>query len=90
MATTTVRVYHQPTITTTITDDAYVQLPGSGRHYVAGKTKKGALVCAAHSNTGSSTVFTGVFVDEQTYDQFKSAIEEADYHSLESIIQGIV
>ena len=89
--TTTVRVYQQQkAITTTIADEAYVQLSGSGRHYVAGKTKNGDMVAAVHSNTGNSTVFTGVFVDDETYGQFKSAIEDADYHSLESIIQGIV
>ena len=89
--TTTVRVYQQQkAITTTIADEAYVQLSGSGRHYVAGKTKNGDMVAAVHSNTGNSTVFAGVFVDHETYGQFKSAIEDADYNSLESIIQGIV
>lgn len=89
--TTTVRVYQQPqAITLTITDEAYIQIQGSGRHYVAGKTKNGDMVAAVHSNTGNSTVFTGFVVDDKTYGQFKSAIEDADYHSLESIIQGIV
>ena len=89
--TTTVNVYQYPKNTTlTITDEAYVQLSGSGRHYVAGKTKDGQLVIAVHSNTGSDPVFTGFFADGETYDQFKSAVEDADYQALESIIRGIV
>lgn len=89
--TTTVRVYQQQkAITLTVIDEAYVQLPESGRHYVAGKTKNGDMVAAVHSNTGNSTVFTGVFVDHETYGQFKSAIEDANYQALESIIDAIV
>ena len=85
--TTTVRIYQHPQpITLTITDEAYIQTPGSGRHYVAGKTKKGHLVAAVHSNIGNSSVFSGFFVDQETYTAFVEAIEEADYHSLESII----
>ena len=91
MATTTVRVYQQPqAITLTITDEAYIQIQGSGRHYVAGKTKNGHLVAAVHSNTGNSSVFSGFFVDKKTYTAFMEAIEDANYQALESIIDAIV
>lgn len=90
MATTTVRVYQQPqAITLTVIDEAYVQHPESGRHYVAGKTKNGHPVVAVHSNIGHSSVFAGFFVDDETYDQYKEAVEEADYNALESIIDAL-
>lgn len=89
--TTTARIYQHPQpITLTITDEAYVQLSGSGRHYVAGKTKNGHLVAAVHSNIGNSSVFSGFFVDQETYTAFVEAIEDANYQALECIIDAIV
>lgn len=88
MSTTTVRVYASPkAIKLTITDDAYCQLSGSGRHYVAGRTKQGNPVIAVHSNVGSGTTFFGLIVDEETYSDFKQAIESEDYHELEAVIE---
>ena len=88
MSTTTARFQNGKIYT--IQDYAFVQHPHSGIMHVAGKVGEN-FAFAAHSNTGKSTVFSGVFVDENT---FNEAVEEingyARYHILNEIIQGAI
>lgn len=74
----------------TIQDEAFIQHQHSGIMHVAGKVGEN-FALAAHHNTGESTVFSGIFVDENT---FNEAVEEINgkgrYHILNEIIHGVL
>ena len=88
MATTTARFQNGKIYT--IQDEAFVQHSASGIMHVAGKVGEN-FAFAAHSNAGNSTVFSGIFVDENTFNEAVEEINgEARYHILNEIIQGAI
>lgn len=86
MATTIARFQNGKTYT--IKDEAMIQHPHSGVIHVAGKVC-GSYALATHSNVGSSTTFSGIFIDNKTYDTALKEINgQGRYHILEEIMQG--
>lgn len=86
MATTTAKFQNGKTYK--IKDTAFIQHQHSGIIHVAG-TVGDEFALACHSNTGNSTVFSGVFL---TKDEYEKAVEEIEgdgrYHIIEDIMQS--